>query len=41
MEKYHGFDQHFYDYLFGKIVADGGLQLQIIASDLGRITLMK
>ena len=32
MEKYHGFDQAFYDYLFEKIVNDGGLRLQIIAS---------
>ena len=35
MEKYHGFDQVFYDYLFEKIVTDGGLRLQIIASELG------
>lgn len=35
MDKYHGFDQQFYDYLFDKIVTDGGLRLQIIASDLG------
>ena len=36
MEKYHGFDQLFYDYLFEKIVNDGGLRQQIIASELGK-----
>ena len=35
MEKYHGFDQQFYEWLFDKIVTDGGLRLQIIASDMG------
>ena len=35
MEKYHGFDQTFYEYLFDKVITDGGLRLQIIASDLG------
>ena len=35
MEKYHGFDHLFYEYLFNKVVTDGGLRLQIIASDLG------
>ena len=35
MEKYHGFDQHFYDFLFAKIVSDGGLRMQVIASELG------
>jgi len=40
MDKYHGFDQKFYDYLFDKIVTDGGLRLQIIASDLGKIYLL-
>lgn len=37
MEKYHGFDQHFYDFLFAKIVSDGGLRMQLIASDLGTL----
>jgi hypothetical protein len=35
MEKYHGFDHIFYHFLFNKIVEDGGLRMQIIASDLG------
>lgn len=35
MEKYHGFDQEFYEFLFDKIVQDGGLRLQLIASELG------
>lgn len=34
MEKYHGFDQLFYDFLFEKIVNDGGLRMQLIASEL-------
>lgn len=36
MEKYHGFDHHFYDYLFEKIVNDGGLRMQVIASEVGK-----
>jgi hypothetical protein len=32
MQKYQGFDQQFYDYLFSHIVETGGLRLQIIAS---------
>lgn len=32
MQKYHGFDQLFYEFLFEKIVTDGGLRLQLIAS---------
>ena len=35
MEKYHGFDQTFYEFLFQKIVNDGGLRMQVIASELG------
>ena len=35
MEKYNGFDQQFYEWLFDKIATDGGLRLQIIASDMG------
>lgn len=35
MQKYHGFDNIFYEWLFEKIVNDGGLRLQIIASDMG------
>jgi hypothetical protein len=35
MEKYHGFDQTFYDYLFEKITNDGGLRMLVIASELG------
>lgn len=34
MEKYHGFDQKFYDYLFQYVIINGGLRLQVIASDL-------
>ncbi len=32
MQKYHSFDQQFYDYLFLHVVEKGGLRLQIIAS---------
>ena len=35
MDKYHGFDQIFYDFLFEKVVKEGGIRLQLIASDLG------
>lgn len=41
MDKYHGFDQQFYDYLFDRIVTDGGLRLQLIASDLGTSPLIQ
>jgi hypothetical protein len=37
MEKYHGFDQTFYEYLFAKITKDGGLRMQVIASDVGTL----
>ena len=37
MEKYHGFDQASYEYLFGKITKDGGLRMQVIASDIGML----
>ncbi len=37
MEKYQGFDKQFYEWLFEKIVNDGGLRLQIIASDMGTL----
>ena len=36
MEKYHGFYQQFYEWLFDKIITDGGLRLQLIASDMGK-----
>lgn len=39
MEKYHGFDQKFYDYLFEYITDKGGLRMQVIASDLGNVLL--
>jgi hypothetical protein len=35
MEKYHGFDKEFYAYLFDYIVLNGGLRLQVVASELG------
>lgn len=35
MEKYHGYDLQFYHYLFARVIAEGGLRLQLIASDLG------
>lgn len=38
MEKYHGFDHLFYDYLFQKIVNEGGIRMQVIASEVGRFT---
>lgn len=38
MEKYHGFDQAFYEFLFGYIVEKGGVRMQVIASDLGTIS---
>lgn len=41
MEKYHGFDQQFYDFLFMKIVEDGGIRMQLIASELGRCVAMQ
>ncbi len=34
MQKDHTFDQDFYDFLFQYIVDNGGLRLQVIASDL-------
>jgi hypothetical protein len=34
MQKDHTFDQNFYDFLFEYIVDNGGLRLQVIASDL-------
>jgi hypothetical protein len=40
MEKYHGFDQLFYEYLFEKLIKDGGLRMQIIAADLGTYALI-
>lgn len=35
MEKYHGFDKEFYNYLFDYLVANGGLRWQITVADLG------
>lgn len=35
MEKYHGFDQAFYEFLFGYVIENGGVRMQVIASDLG------
>ncbi len=35
MQKWHGGDRKFYDYLFDKIIQDGGTRQQVIAADLG------
>ena len=35
MEKYHGCDQQFYDFLFGYVIEKGGTRMQILAADLG------
>lgn len=40
MDKYHGFDQQFYDYLFGYVIDKGGIRLQVISSDLGTYCLI-
>lgn len=40
MQKYHGADQDFYDYLFLCIVEKGGLRMQIVSSDLGNLCIM-
>ena len=35
MDKYHGFDQQFYEFLFGYVIERGGTRMQVLAADLG------